>query len=87
MYDQSLFIQTLSRFAVVLPARYDLEAALTELTESVTAVLGLSGSGVTMADEAGQLRFVTAVSEASGDLERNQEEQAGRPLSGCLRHR
>jgi GAF domain-containing protein len=79
MYDQSLFIKTLSRFAVVLPARYDLEAALTELTESVTAVLGLSGAGVTMADEAGRLRFVTAVSQASGDLERNQEEQQAGP--------
>jgi GAF domain-containing protein len=77
MYSQPLFLQTLSRFAVVLPARYDLEAALTELTESVTAVLGLCGSGVTMAEE-GRLRFVTAVSQASGALERVQEEdQAG----------
>jgi GAF domain-containing protein len=78
MYDQPLFLQTLSRFAVVLPAHYDLEAALSELTESVTSVLGLSGSGVTMAEE-GQLRFVTAVSEASGELERNQEEMQSGP--------
>jgi GAF domain-containing protein len=72
MYDQELFLRTLSRFAVILPARYDLEAALSELTDSVTAVLGLHGSGVTMAEE-GQLRFVTAVSEASAELERSQE--------------
>ncbi len=78
MYDQQLFLQTLSRFAVVLPARYDLETALTELTESVTAVLGLSGSGVTMAEE-GRLHFVTAVSHASGELERIQEEQQAGP--------
>ena len=78
MYDQPLFLKTLSRFAVVLPARYDLEVALSELTESVTAVLGLSGSGVTMAEE-GRLRFVTAVSEASGELERNQERQQAGP--------
>jgi len=78
MYDQSLFLDTLSRFAVVLPARYDLEAVLSELTESVTAVLGLSGSGVTMAEE-GRLRFVTAVSQASGELERNQEEEQAGP--------
>jgi GAF domain-containing protein len=77
LYDQPLFLQTLSRFAVVLPARYDLEAALSELTESVTAVLGLSGGGVTMAED-GRLRFVTAVSQASGELERSQEQhQAG----------
>ena len=70
MYDQSLFLQTLSRFAVVLPARYDLQAALSELTESVTAVLGLCGSWVTMADE-GRLRFVTTVGQASAELERD----------------
>jgi GAF domain-containing protein len=78
VYDQPLFLQTLSRFAVVLPARYDLEATLAELTESVTAVLGLSGSGVTMAED-GRLRFVTAVSQASGELERNQEQQQAGP--------
>src|SRR5450631_1519256 len=78
MYSQPLFLQTLSRFAVVLPARYDLEAALGELTESVTAVLGLGGSGVTMAED-GRLRFVTAVSQASGALERVQEEHQEGP--------
>jgi GAF domain-containing protein len=78
MYDQTLFLQTLSRFAVILPARYDLEAVLTELTESVSEVLGLAGSGVTMAEQ-GRLRFVTAVSQASGELERNQEEQQAGP--------
>jgi len=78
MYSQQLFLRTLSRFAVVLPAHYDLEAALSELTESVTAVLGLCGSGVTMAEE-GRLRFVTAVTQASGDLERIQEEQQAGP--------
>jgi GAF domain-containing protein len=65
------------RFAVVLPARYDLEAVLTELTESATEVLGLWGSGVTMADD-DRLRYVTAEIQASGELERNQEwQQAG----------
>ena len=78
MYDQSLFLQTLSRFARVLPAQYDLELALVELTESVAAVLGLAGSGVTMAED-GRLRFVTAVTQASGELERIQEEQQAGP--------
>jgi len=78
MYDNALFLDTLSRFAVVMPTSYDLEATLTELTGSVTAVLGLSGSGVTMA-EGGRLRFVHAVSQVSGELERNQEEQQAGP--------
>jgi GAF domain-containing protein len=77
LYDQPLFLQTLSRFAVVLPARYDLEDVLEELTKSTTAVLGLRGSGVTMAEE-GRLHYVTAVNHSSGELERIQEEmQAG----------
>src|SRR5664279_1651346 len=77
MYDQPLFLQTLSRFAAVLPARYDLEAVLTELTESATAVLGLWGSGVTMADD-DRLLYMTAEIQASGELERIQEwQQAG----------
>ena len=70
MYDESLLLQTLSRFAVILPARYDLPEALSELTESVTAVLGLCGSWVTMAED-GQLRFLTTASQALADLGRD----------------
>jgi GAF domain-containing protein len=73
MYDQSLFLQTLSRFAVVLPVRYDLAAALSELTETVTAVLGLCGSWATMADDGG-LRFLAAVGQALAELERDHEQ-------------
>jgi GAF domain-containing protein len=69
MYDQSLLLQTLSRFAVVLPARYDLSEALSELTESVATVLGLCGSWVTMAD-GGRLRSL-AGGEASAEIERD----------------
>ncbi len=48
------------QFAVVSTVGYDLEAsALAELTKSVTAVLGVSSSGVTMGEQ-GQLHFVTA---------------------------
>lgn len=70
MYNQSLLLQTLSRFAVILPARYDLQEALSELKESVTAVLGLCGSWVTMADD-GRLSFLTAMSQVSAELERD----------------
>ncbi|MEO8519164.1 MAG: GAF and ANTAR domain-containing protein [Dermatophilaceae bacterium] len=70
MYDQTLLMQTLSRFAVILPARYSLQEALSELTESVTAVFGLCGSWVTVADGE-QLSFVTAMSKTSAELERD----------------
>ena len=79
MYDQRLFMKTLSRFSVVLPEHHDLDAAaLAELTKSVTSVLGLGGSGVTMAEE-GQLQFVTAVTPDSKELERSQEQHQEGP--------
>ncbi len=79
MYDQPLFLKTLSRFAVVLTVGYDLEAsALAELTKSVTEVLGVSSSGVTMAEE-GQLHFVTAESQASRELEASQTQEQDGP--------
>src|SRR5450631_3870818 len=72
-------MKTLSRFCVVLPEHHDLDAAaLAELTKSVTAVLGLGGSGVTMAEE-GQLQFVTAVTPDSKELERSQEDHQEGP--------
>ena len=74
MYNQPLFLQTLSRFAVILPARYDLQAVLTELTESVTSVLGLFGAGVTMAKD-GRLCYVTTVTQTSGELERSHVQE------------
>jgi GAF domain-containing protein len=74
-----LFMKTLSRFSVVLPEHHDPDAAaLAELTRNVTAVLGLGGSGVTMAGE-GQLQFVTAVSPDSEELARSQEEHQEGP--------
>jgi GAF domain-containing protein len=77
VYDQPLFLQTLSKFAGALPGQYDIDEVLSELADSVAAVLGLSGSGVSLAED-GRLRFVAAVSDASGDLERIQEQsQAG----------
>jgi len=73
MYDQSLFLQTLSRFAETLPTHYDVQETLGELAESVTAVLDLSGSWVTIADDEG-LRFVTAVSQAAAELDRDHQQ-------------
>jgi hypothetical protein len=73
VFDQPLFLRTLSRFARVLPARYDLATVLSELTESITAVLGLCGSWVTLADH-DPLRFMAAVSQALAELERHHEQ-------------
>ena len=86
MYDQRLFMKTLSWFSVVLPEHHDLDAeALAELTKSVTAVLGLGGSGVTMAEE-GQLQFVTAVTPDSKKAGAQPGRASGRPVPGRLRN-
>jgi len=68
-------VDKLSRLAeVFLPAHPDLEAVLGGLARNVTSLLGLSGSGVTMARD-GRLRFVTAGSDASGELARDHDLQ------------
>src|SRR3954452_24010874 len=72
MHDQALFLRTMSEFARALPAAYQVETVLPELTERVTAVLDLAGSGVTLAS-AGRLQFIGAVGTASNDLEHVQE--------------
>jgi hypothetical protein len=51
MYDQPLFLKTLSGSFAVLPARYDLESTLTEFTENVALVLRVFRSEITMADD------------------------------------
>jgi len=70
MYDQPLLLRTLSRFAVVLPVRYDLQEMLSELTESVTAVLGLCGSWVTVASD-GELRAINGADQPFAERDRD----------------
>lgn len=73
MYDHPLFVQTLSAFTHTLLTPYDTQSMLEELTERVTAVLGLTGSGVALAVD-GQLTLASAVPTTVADLERVQEE-------------
>ncbi len=78
MYDHQLFVSTISEFTRTLLNPYDPTVALNDLATRVTDVLALAGSGVTLATD-GYLRFVTAVPEAVGDLERYQEEHQKGP--------
>jgi len=59
---------------VALPAHPDLEAVLGGLAQNVTSLLGLSGSGITMAAD-GRLHFATAGSDASAELARDHDRQ------------
>jgi GAF domain-containing protein len=83
MFNQPLFLKTLSRFAAALPAPYDVERVLPEFTQNVTAILGLSGSGV-IAVKDGRLSFVTASGAPYEALERAQEQYQRGPCQQAI---
>jgi GAF domain-containing protein len=72
MYDHQLYLNTLSDFTRVLLAPYEVHTALGELADRVTDVLGLAGSGVSLARD-GRLEFDTAFGPAIAEVERTQE--------------
>ena len=81
MYDNSLFLRTLSEFSTRLLNPYDVDAVLRELMERLTEVLGLDGSGVALARD-GRLEFTTAVPDRLAELEMAQiASQAGPCMS------
>jgi GAF domain-containing protein len=71
--NPELLLQVLSDFARTLSGRYSIADVLAQLTENVTAVLDVSGAGVSILDESGRLRFVTASSDALIAAEEQQE--------------
>jgi GAF domain-containing protein len=81
VYDQALFMRTLSEFTRHLLTPHDTEQALTRMAGHVTNVLGLAGSGVSLALSDKELRFATAVPEHLVPLERIQQETRAGP---CL---
>lgn len=73
VHDYPLFVRTLSEFTADLVSSYDTDVMLENLAQRVTAVLDLSGSGVSLAAADGRLAFATAVPEPLRELERSQE--------------
>ena len=78
MYDHSLLLETLSGFAGNLVRDYDVDTVLTELTERVTAVFGLLGSGVSVRQN-DALLYLTAVNPAAAELEQVQQDSRQGP--------
>lgn len=72
MYDHQLYVKTLAEFTRLLLTPYDVHTALGELADRVTEVLGLAGSGVSLAHD-GRLEFDTAYGPAVAEVERTQE--------------
>ena len=63
----------LRRFAHTMAQPYDVTDALYELCDHIVDVLGATGAGVSIADDDGQLRFVTATNSTVVELEQAQE--------------
>jgi GAF domain-containing protein len=84
VYDQLAFLRTLSAAMADMLRSYDTITMLENLSERVTAVLGLAGSGVTLETD-GKLAFVTAVTEPIRDLERLQEDLQQGPCVDAFR--
>lgn len=77
MYDHNLYVRTLSEFARGLLTPYDVDATLDRLAGQVTDVLGLLGSGVSLATD-DRLTLATAYGSAVAELEQVQQRvQAG----------
>lgn len=73
MADHALLLHALRRFAVVMGANYDLDEVSIQLGELLTEALGAAGAGVSVVDENGRLKFVTATSEQIVSIEEVQE--------------
>jgi GAF domain-containing protein len=72
MPDQELFVLALSDFAHTLVGDFAAIDVLHDLSMRVTEVFGVSGAGVSLADN-GSIRFVTAIDELTTAIERLQE--------------
>jgi GAF domain-containing protein len=84
MAGQELLTHAVSQFAQTLARGSAISEVLNDLTERITAVLSVAGTGVSVL-ESGQFRFAAASDERSAGLERVQEaSQAGPGVDACL---
>ncbi len=74
MADHALLLQALRNFATAMGRSYDINEMSIRLSERVTEALGVEGAGVSVADQDGRLKFVTATSEKILGIEQVQEE-------------
>ena len=85
MADEKTLLDVLARFSTTLAGRYDLPDVLYELSDSVVQVLGASGAGVSLGNEDGELRFVTATDEVIDRVERVQQDTQQGPCHQAYR--
>ncbi|MFZ0013910.1 MAG: GAF and ANTAR domain-containing protein [Acidimicrobiia bacterium] len=73
MASHALLMQALRSFASVMGRSYDLIEMSFQLAERVTEALGVEGTGVSVADQSGDLKYVSATSEPIVTMEEIQE--------------
>lgn len=71
--DTDLLTRVLSEFAHTLASRFEVSEVLYRLAEHVIEILDVSGCGVSVVDEEGKLRPVTAINELTRLLEATEE--------------
>ncbi len=87
MADQRILLDAMSEFTRTLVNGYAISDALFQLSDYATAVLDISGAGVSFADADGVLRFATATSAALVEVERAQERLQQGPCIDAFRTR
>jgi GAF domain-containing protein len=85
MPSNDLLFDVLKRFATTLAGQYDVADVLYELTEHAVEILAATSAGVSLAEDDGVLKFVTASSEAAADLERVQQDSQHGPCYHACR--
>lgn len=71
--DDDLLLDALSGFAHTLASRFEVSEVLYRLAENVVSILQVAGAGVSVVDDQGRLRPVTAINELTAQLETVEE--------------
>lgn len=84
-YDEETLTGVLSEFAQTLTGRFEVSEVLYRLAEHVVTILGVRGAGVSVVDDAGQLRPVTGINELTMQLESVEEQFQEGPCIDAFR--
>lgn len=84
MGDHEVLFDVLRRFARTMTSHHDLSGVLQELCDHASEVFGAAGAGVSVFDDQGLLRFVTATDEVIVAAEQTQERERAGPCYASL---
>src|SRR3954467_3131294 len=85
MPEHHNLVKVLAEFAHTLTGGYEITDVLYRLADSVVDVLDAAGAGVSLADDTGHLRAVTAINALSATIEAVEEEYQQGPCVDAYR--